>query len=346
MLWHFITTVLLPCFPFLGMLWSPCCCGGGCQFFSDDFAVDDLATNYTSVSGSWAISGGNLHTASSSAVLTGSTANPNSDSNTKVSVTVNIATDGDTARIILNYQNSSNYWFAEVKAGSGAYLRIYQRSGGSNTQKATNSISLAISTPITFCAAIVNGSVIVTSYDDGSNFGSAGFDGTFSNTGWGLGTGTLAGTVTFDDLSVLVTGTAGTDTCPACAVQCSGGHCTGDLSVAAYKIVISGWANGTCTDCANQDGTYYVPAGSGGCSGSSNAIITLCAFSPTTLTTTWNFTAGNFLNQTGGSGLVMNLSGSAPYNCQTFNNRSLVFSSGGGASCVATSVTAHVTSIV
>ncbi len=246
-MWHLIEQ-LLPLFPFLAMLWSPCCCSTGCTFFSDDFAVDDLATAYTSVSGSWAISSGNLHTASSSAVLTGNTANPNSDSNTKISVTVNIATDGDTARIILDYQNSSNYWFAEVKAGTGAYLKIIQRSGGANTDKATASITLATGS-FGFCASIVNGSIFTASIDGVTSLG---FTDTFTQTGWGLGTGTLGGTVTFDDLSVGIAGTG----CPPCSL-CTA--CIDSIVPGQIKAVIAGMVNNTCTTCATYNGTFYLP---------------------------------------------------------------------------------------
>jgi hypothetical protein len=226
------------------------CCETTCQFFSDDFAVDDLATNYTSVSGSWAISSGNLHTASSSAVLTGSTANPNSNANTKVSVTVNIATSGDIARIILNYQNSSNYWFAELKAGTGAYLRIYQRSGGSNTQKATVSITLANGGVL--CASILNGTQIVTSIlDDVNAKQSLVADGTFTQTGYGLGTGTLSGSVTFDSLSVGIT----SSDCPACE-GCT--FCDVGSDPTEFELVISGVTNQLCSSCSAYNATYIL----------------------------------------------------------------------------------------
>ncbi len=250
-MWYLIQN-LLPLFPFLGMLWSPCCCTN-CQFFSDDFAVDDLATNYTSVSGSWAISGGNLHTTSSSAVLTGSTANPNSDANTKVSVTANIGTNGDAARIILNYQNSSNYWFAEVIAGSSPSLKIYQRSGGTNTQKAyCTSFTQAAASNFTFCASIED-SNLIRAYVNGTGTYSVSTGGSFSQTGYGLGTGTLAGTVTFDNLTV--TTTSGTAPCVPCTTGGSCNPCTAcsgaGIAPAFISFTIAGAADNSCGTCAS-----------------------------------------------------------------------------------------------
>ncbi len=238
------------------MLWSPCCCGTGCTFFSDDFAVDDLATNYTSVSGSWSIGSGVLSIASSSAVLTGNTANPNSDSNTKISVTVNIATSGDMARIILDYQNSSNYWFAEVKAGTGAYLRIYQRSGGTNTlMRDCGSFTLATGT-FTFCASIYSGEFRTTvgSY-------TVKHSATFTQVGYGLGTGTLTGTVTFDDLAVTITSA---DCVPCTDVGgCHGGvdgNCNGCINGTTPNTMRVHFRAGTmgnqvCATCTTLNGT-------------------------------------------------------------------------------------------
>ncbi len=255
-MWHLIQN-LLPLFPFLGMLWSPCCCGPGCSFFTDDFAVDDLATNYTSVSGSWSIGSGVLSIASSNAVLTGNTANPNSDSNTKISITVNIATSGDTARIILDYQNSSNYWFAEVKAGTGAYLRIYQRSGGTNTlMRDCGSFTRATGT-FTFCASIYSGEMRTTvgSY-------TVKHSATFTQTGYGLGTGTLTGTVTFDDLAVTITSA---DCSPCTDVggcvggvdgNCNGcinGTTPGTMRVHFRAGTLSNQGCGTCTTLNGTD---------------------------------------------------------------------------------------------
>src|SRR5689334_1020453 len=99
-MWDFCL-FLLAHLPILGMGFGMgmCCCTS-CQFFSDDFSSNDIA-NYTQVSGSPTISGGLLNMTNSTTILTGNTANPNSDSNTKITVTVNAATSGDTARIIL-----------------------------------------------------------------------------------------------------------------------------------------------------------------------------------------------------------------------------------------------------
>ena len=54
------------------------CCCTSCIIFSDDFAADDLAANWTQQSGTWSIGSGVLSTSSSNAVLTCNTAYPGS----------------------------------------------------------------------------------------------------------------------------------------------------------------------------------------------------------------------------------------------------------------------------
>lgn len=264
MLWHFIHDFLLPLLscPFVwGMLWSPCCCGASCTFFSDDFSVDDLATNYTSVSGSWSIGSGVLSTSSSTAILTGSTANPNGDSNTNVTVTVNIATSGDTARIILDYQNSSNYWYAEFKSGTGAYLKIFQRSGGADYEMVNcTGITGHGTGTYRFCASIYNGTF--RAEIDGSPRYSIDFSSTFSQTGWGLGTGTLTGTVTFDNLVAAIT-SADCSPCanPGCPSVSIGPDCTNCSGTGTTPLNITchipagTFSNSGCSFCTDVNNT-------------------------------------------------------------------------------------------
>ncbi len=257
------------------------CCGTGCTFFSDDFAVDDLATNYTSVSGSWAISGGNLHTASSSAVLTGSTANPNSDPNTKISVTVNIATNGDTARIILARVDANNYCYAEVKAGTVAYLKIFQVAGGGAAieEVSCSGFSRATGT-FSFCASIYNGIMRANVGSDAVTFAA-----TFTGTGWGLGTGTLiTGTVTFDDLTANITSAScaecGGSSCGSASGDCNGcvaGTVPGVMRVHFRAGTMGNQGCGTCTSLNGTDVDCTQIAGGIGVNCTYHAVFSLCS---------------------------------------------------------------------
>lgn len=240
---------LLFCAPF-AMLWC-CPCEAGCEFFSDNFtrSDDDDPGAYTEVSGDWDISSNALVTSSSNGVLIADAEHPDGDPDIKVTVTVNIATDGDIARIILDYVDSSNYWFAEVKAGTGAYLRIYQRSGGSNTQMADVSITRATGT-FSFCGSIEGTNIRAFVVGGGDSCGALG---SFSSPAWGIGTGTITGTVTITDVSASVV----SETCEPCQTVC-GVCCAGDVAPFQMKIVVTGVANGTCVDCNGFNKTYYL----------------------------------------------------------------------------------------
>lgn len=278
----FLTHILIPllmCPAILGsFLWVSCCCTPSCTFFTDNFnrSDDDDPGAYTEVSGDWDISSNKLVTSSSNGVLIADAEHPDGEPNIKVSVTVNIATSGDTARIILDYVDSNNYWFAEVKAGTGAYLRIYQRASGSNTQKAQNTAAISTGS-ITLCAAITNSSIISASISGG---GSTGSTGSFSSNSWGLGSGAISGTLQFSTASAAVT----SPTCSACDMFCED-LCTDDKVASSYKVVITGITGSFCStgDCSGYDGTYYIPMGNDSatsCSGTGDftALGFPCAF--------------------------------------------------------------------
>lgn len=261
MLTYFIHTVLLPLLPcMLGLLFNSCCCQG-CIFIGLDFVSGAVSDNFTTVSGSWSIGSGVLSTSSSDAELSGLVANPNGDANTRVTCTVNIATSGDTAGIILDRQDANNYWFGEVKFGTGAYIRIYQRSGGTNTQIVSQSFTMGTGSR-TVCASILQGNFVLTC---GGRSLSA--PGSFTNPGWGIRTGTLTGTVAFDDLSVATTSGECAD--EACKPDCSA--CMTSTGPPTILVTFppgqlaQGFGGGPghewCSqaDCDSVAGMYYLP---------------------------------------------------------------------------------------
>lgn len=256
-MWHFLTLYLLPLFPFLGILWSPCCCVN-CQFFTDNFAVDDLATNYTSVSGSWSIGSGVLSTSSSNAILTGNTANPSGDALTAITVDLTMATTGDIARIYLD----GTTYYIQIKVGTGAYIRIYTGA----TQLAEVLITRATGT-FTVCASVstlADGSKAIRGRI-ASDTANAPMSGT--NTGWGLGTGTIAGTVQFDNLVVSIT-SADCAPCNAGSVASTQANCSsysaggGGTTLKITPSSIGSGTNNLCDTlgtfhCSSYNGSNY-----------------------------------------------------------------------------------------
>ncbi len=253
MLAYFIHCVFLPLLPMLGMLFNACCCGTSCTFVGPlTFASGAVTDNFSVVSGSWSIGSGLLSTSSTYAVLTGLVTNPLGNANLKISCSLKIGTAGDVAMVLVDYADSSNYWYVEIKAGSGAYLKIFQVSGGSLTEKATAPLTLSAGSTATFCASVSTGGSVLSA---GINAFGVTAPGSFTNATWGLGTGALSGTVSFDNLSVSKTSAI----CPECSITgCS--HCTDGSAPLSYKLVISGVVNGDlCTNCSTYNGTFYLP---------------------------------------------------------------------------------------
>jgi hypothetical protein len=225
-----------------------CCCTPSCTFVGPlDFSSGAVTDNFSVVSGSWSIGSGVLSTTSSNAILTGLVDNP-TDANTKIELTAKATGDGDAIRIILDYADANNYWFVEVVVGfTSPILRIIQRSSGSNTTKATGAIVIATNANFDVCISISRGVLVAQVVNNGS----ASFSGTFSNATWGIGTGSLSGTASFDDITV----SHANDDCVSCKGLCT--HCQSGIASPTLKIVVGGIANGSCGDCSTWNGTHY-----------------------------------------------------------------------------------------
>lgn len=106
------------------------CC---CVYLTDPFTVDNLATDYTQVSGAWSVTGGKLTTSSSNAVIL---ANPTSGSNYHTHVVrVVMNTSGDVANVLAGYLDPSNYLFVELtQSASRVTARFFKRVAGVNAQ--------------------------------------------------------------------------------------------------------------------------------------------------------------------------------------------------------------------
>lgn len=227
----------------------------GCEICSDDFARSDgtdITTasdcGWSEASGSWSISSGTLITTSSDARAISSTSHPLGTANMRIRSLVSMPTSGDIARIITAYTDSTHYWYAEYKVGASGYIRIYQVNGGSPVQKKTLSVATTASNFYTLCVSITNANLLVVGLYNVSSVLQAtlAWQGSFSGAQFGLGTGTITGTVTFDNFEATLTND--TDPCPACSVQrCT--ECDSDVTAASQMKVVfpadAQWGAGT-----------------------------------------------------------------------------------------------------
>lgn len=239
-----------------------CCCGDeGCRFFQDDFtrADNDDPGNYIEESGDWDVSSNQLANLSTGTLIS-PVEHPTGEPNIRVQVTVVIPAGA--ARIVLDYVDSDNYWYAEAAVGGTGTggVSIVQVSGGSPTTMASvlPEGGLSSDTPINFCASIEDGIIIA----------SAGLtavaSGTFSSPVWGLAAINSGSHILFDSVDVSKTHT--TD-CRGCNYPCA--FCQDGTWPTQFKVVLPegmfGYYNSDgldgCTEenCPLGEGTYYLP---------------------------------------------------------------------------------------
>lgn len=261
--------------PMLGLFGvGRCCCGGTCTIFTDDYSTDRTGTDYTTSAGTWAVSGGVLTCTTASALITANTAVTAGLTGIYVRASITCATTSDIARLIIGYSNDSNYWFCEAAPGAvNGTIKIYQRSGGVNTQIGSTLTFTSFTTVRTadVCMSYLNGTVNVVGTVLTTTKSTLTEPGTITAAGSKVGMGTGAGTssVTFDSFE-LQKHNVDDSTCPNC-VACNG--CNPDLIPAEMQVTFSGIANGgTCLGCAGHNATFVLSSGTCNCVNSGNVL--------------------------------------------------------------------------
>ena len=228
------------------------CCCETCTIFTDDFAADDLATNWTQQSGSWSIGSDVLSTSSSNAVLTCDTTYPGGGFHNHVIQVNLLASNGNRSRIIFSYDSGTGaYNYIEVYCiGSGSYVYIKKSDG--TTIKTVTTTSITDGNWYTFNVCVSSTAVVVTV---GTVFSTAGLIAS-STTTVGLGTGSISGSLSFDSFvfSKHMTEKSG---CPSCTPPCS--QCSDGFGPERFQVVITGVAAyDDCPNCNLYNGTWIL----------------------------------------------------------------------------------------
>lgn len=215
------------------MLFMPVFGTTSCVIYSDDFSTNTISS-YTQDAGSWSISSGIVSVNSNNARLRLNSTSPTGHG--RVRVRFRFVSASSTINLIGSYVDANNYLFLEVT--SGGNLKLWDRTSGSNTQIGS-AISVGSLSTFTFydieicwdgttAKGLFYGTVSAGFYTAQS------ISGSYSGTGSGaaLGTGTVASTVSFDNLvfekhqtddaTCTVCGGA-VATCGSNLVTCSGG---------------------------------------------------------------------------------------------------------------------------
>ena len=242
------------------------CCGPDCGICSDDWAGiadgPDISTGtdcgWTKTAGAWSVASNKLRTSSTSAIaLSNTTQATSADEGHRVSVVASTDTDGGKLRIVLDYADADNYWFAELEIGASKTMRIVERTAGVETDRGTLTTSTMVSTAYRLDFCISDGLAVFRNHDKNdvivTNTVSlhAGAD------KFGVGTGTVAGTCDFDDFDGLKRNAD--CPCPAgsdCA-QCETATAPAEVLVTLDLADVGG---GCAPDaCADLSGDYFLP---------------------------------------------------------------------------------------
>jgi hypothetical protein len=265
--WPELALGLLPMF-----LLPNCTCCNSCTIFSDDYSTDRTGTDYTTVAGSFSVGSGVLTCTTSNSVIIEQTAMSGGATGVHSTCTMKFGNTADVGRLIIGYVDSNTYWFAQLQAGAtDGTLKIFQRSGGVNTQQgSTNGVTgLAINTNVSVCISAAGGYVSAyTTVGSHQGLKVSGTPTTASSKA-GVATGNVTTSVTFDDLVLNknVIDDITCSNCTGCPNQCSTEANSVSLTfsgVTAGSNVPSGCPTSAAT---NYNATFICPRGTGTCTG-------------------------------------------------------------------------------
>lgn len=192
------------------MIPNACCCdNSSCIIYGDNFSVDSIATSWDDVSGAWSISTGILSTDDAAALLIADTVHPDGDNQPQVvRVKVRLAAELDVARLIMLYEDSSNYLFVEFTIDGGCgRLQAYERVAGVNTAVGSefivpNELALNAWHTISLCYIDGNLRVRIVAATGEVRTHDVTFTATVTGDQAGLGAGAVVDdTIDFDDFS-------------------------------------------------------------------------------------------------------------------------------------------------
>ena len=251
--------------------WYPCndCCSDGCQIFEDKFnrADDtDIGSDWSEEAGDWEINLNHLETSDTSAIASCQTSG--TDLAHTVEVKITPQDDGDIFRIIVNYQDTSNYhyleWTADPSVGT---FNLYKKVGGTETLLKNTAWDTVTSVQRIIRVCYAGETLYASVYASNTNLLFGIFVGgigpaTVATGAVGTG-GTLTSDAVFDDFILYKSFAADAFNCPPCNSTTECNSCTQqpeELSL-IMEIEITGMVNldpVSCTTCDNVNAVYIM----------------------------------------------------------------------------------------
>ncbi len=236
----------------------PCPSGEPCGVFAerwDRADSTDLGDDWEEIAGDWEITSHRATIGSAHAI-----AKPNGmyvAYSAKMVEAVCTGAEGDRIRLMPAYDDADNYKFAEWEVGSGGFLRVGVRSGGSDTIVHTTYVDTVPGQYYRFRAC---GTAWLTAQLTGSGvdrYSSGNVTGPGTMTVVAIGTGSAATDVRFADVHVWRATSEDCVECLGFVPDCSTNCCPDDLlPITAYVTIGAGWTDADCTRCNEVAATY------------------------------------------------------------------------------------------
>lgn len=240
---------------------TQCCCDAvGCVIDDDGFEDASIGAQWTTVSGSWAESGGSLSTSSAGAQIRNTTAHPDNEEEMYLSVSQTV-TSGTSFDVIVNRLDDNNFHFARFTLSTiAATVAVYIRSGGSNTLLSSASSSIFhdfTSKTVTVCMAS-NGITASVSGGVGDTIIAASLS-TPHTGGIYFALGLDAGTVNYTNASFEKHGDLH-EGCNVCGALCEDCCDPAVPPFPFYRVDLGagGWTDARCAQCNELLGEYIV----------------------------------------------------------------------------------------
>lgn len=240
------------------------CYSGTCTIFTDAFSNSDIDCVWSQESGTWSEGAAFITTTDTDAFLLCLAGHPGRTiDGDRVDLTQGVAADfkcsaySDQFRVIVDYVDADNYHFAEVTMPTGAgapdsaTLKTFKRSGGTNTQLDSTTISgLLLDTVYSLRVCYDQVKIQAGCGSAAVEQDSVGHGGKRA----AIGSGTLTGTLSVDTFNYVHDLYAECLSCPS--IVCAA--CESGFVPYLAKLVIN-VADDGCSDCDLFDGTYFIP---------------------------------------------------------------------------------------
>ncbi len=231
-----------------------CCCDAAdCIYCEDDFDRANSSDIDTGSDCGWTEESGNPTIASNelsfpaAGIATSDTTQAGSTPKIRVEVDGECASSGDTARIIFNFVDTSNYDYFEMKVGAasaGSIRLVTVSSGTPTTVDSVTSVTIPTAVMHTLCLSYSSGQAVGSWTEGGGGSGLEAVWGEVTEVNGVVGLGTDSGCL-FDDFSFQKHSSLQTG-CGLCLVKC--GSCSAG-GPGFLLVTIADLIDDSCTDC-------------------------------------------------------------------------------------------------